>query len=68
LNPIMNRLGLHHPLLKFPIFVAMTVLVAGLSYRFFEAPFLRLKERFSKLHEVQPVTKIAVPPVDVASR
>ena len=68
LNPIMNRLGLHHPLLKFPIFVAMTVLVAGLSYRFFETPFLRLKERFSKLHEVQPVTKIAVPPVDVASR
>jgi len=68
LNPIMNRLGLHHPLLKFPIFVAMTVLVAGLSYRFFETPFLRLKERFSKLREVQPVKRVSVPLADVASR
>lgn len=59
-NPVMNRIGLRHPLLKFPIFVAATVLVAGISYRFFETPFLRLKERFSKVREVQPVSKVAL--------
>jgi len=59
-NPAMNRIGLRHPLLKFPVFVAATVLVAGISYRFFETPFLRLKERFSKVREVQPVSKVAL--------
>lgn len=59
-NPVMNRIGLRHPLLKFPVFVAATVLVAGISYRFFETPFLRLKERFSKVREVQPVSKVAL--------
>jgi peptidoglycan/LPS O-acetylase OafA/YrhL len=49
LKPMFNRLGPHHPLLQFPIAVASTVLVAGLSYRFLETPFLRLKERFSQL-------------------
>lgn len=62
LNPIMNRLGLHHPLLKFPVLVGVTVLAAGLSYRFFETPFLHLKERFSKLREVTPVTKVEPAP------
>jgi peptidoglycan/LPS O-acetylase OafA/YrhL len=61
LNPILNRLGLYHPLLKFPTFVAMTVMVAGLSYRFFETPFLRKKEPLSKLREIQPATKVVVP-------
>jgi peptidoglycan/LPS O-acetylase OafA/YrhL len=59
-NPVMNRIGLRHPLVKFPVFVAVTVLVAGISYRFFETPFLRLKERFSKVREVQPVSKVAL--------
>ena len=59
-NPVMNRIGLRHPLLKFPVFVAATVLVAGISYRFFETPFLRLKDRFSKVREVQPVSKVAL--------
>ena len=62
LNPIMNRIGIHHPLLKFPILVGVTVLVAGLSYRFFETPFLRLKERFSKLRESPAIPKVAVVP------
>ena len=60
INPVMNRIGLRHPLLKFPVFVAVTVLVAGISYRFFETPFLRLKERFSKVREVPPVSKVAL--------
>jgi peptidoglycan/LPS O-acetylase OafA/YrhL len=59
-NPVMNRIGLRHPLLKFPVFVAVTVLVAGISYRFFETPFLRLKERFSKVRDVPPVSKVAL--------
>ena len=49
LKPMFNRIGPHHPLLQFPIAVASTVLVAGLSYRFLETPFLKLKERFSQL-------------------
>ena len=49
LKPIFNSFGPHHPLLQFPIAVAGTVLAAGLSYRFLETPFLRLKERFSQL-------------------
>jgi peptidoglycan/LPS O-acetylase OafA/YrhL len=68
LNPIMNRLGIQHPLLKFPIFVAMTVFIAGLSYRFFETPFLRRKEPLSKLGDVQPVAKTVAPPAVSASR
>jgi peptidoglycan/LPS O-acetylase OafA/YrhL len=49
LEPIFHKLGPHHPLLQFPIAAAFTILVAGLSYRFLETPFLRLKERFSRL-------------------
>lgn len=49
LKPIFNRIGSPHPLVRFPIAVACTVLAAGLSYRFLETPFLRLKERFSPL-------------------
>ena len=49
LKPIFNWFGPHHPLLRFPITVASTVIIAGLSYRYLEAPFLRFKERFSQL-------------------
>ena len=61
LEPIFHRLGPHHPLLQFPIAAALTILVAGLSYRFLETPFLRLKERFSRL---QP----AKAPLDLTAR
>jgi peptidoglycan/LPS O-acetylase OafA/YrhL len=44
----MDRLGLGHPLLAFPLSVGLTVLVASLSYRYFEMPFLALKSRFSR--------------------
>ena len=54
LKPILNRFGPHHPLLQFPIAVAGAVLVAGLSYRFLEMPFLRLKERFSPFSPKSP--------------
>jgi len=53
LKPMFNKFGPHHPLLQFPIAVAATVLVAGLSYRFLETPFLRLKERFSQLRSAK---------------
>ncbi len=63
LNPVMNRLGIHHPLLNFPILAGVTVLVAGFSHEFFETPFLRLKDRFSKLRAAPPVpTDAVVPP------
>jgi peptidoglycan/LPS O-acetylase OafA/YrhL len=65
LKPLFNRIGPHHPLLQFPIAVASAVLVAGLSYRFLETPFLRLKERFSQLRsakspKVNPVASVPV--------
>jgi peptidoglycan/LPS O-acetylase OafA/YrhL len=49
LNPLLNRAGLYHPLLKFAIAAAMTTLVASASYHFFEMPFLRMKDRFTKI-------------------
>ena len=54
LKPIFGRVGLHHPLLCFPVVTACTILTAGLSYRFLEAPFLRFKERFSRLRPAKP--------------
>jgi peptidoglycan/LPS O-acetylase OafA/YrhL len=64
-KPIFNSFGPHHPLLQFPIAVAGTVLVAGLSYRFLETPFLKLKERFSQLRSPKSpkVTAVASVPV-----
>ncbi len=53
LKPIFNRFGPHHPLLQFPIALTCTVLAAGLSYRFLETPFLKLKERFSQLRPIK---------------
>jgi peptidoglycan/LPS O-acetylase OafA/YrhL len=63
LKPMFNRLGPHHPLLQFPIAVASTVLVAGVSYRFLETPFLRLKERFSQLRPPKSSNFADVAPV-----
>jgi peptidoglycan/LPS O-acetylase OafA/YrhL len=65
LKPIFDRFGPHHPLLQFPIAVACTVIAAGLSYRFLETPFLRLKERFSQLRSAKSpkVTAVASMPV-----
>jgi peptidoglycan/LPS O-acetylase OafA/YrhL len=59
LKPIFNRLGPHHPLLWFPIALAGTVLVASLSYKFLETPFLRLKERFSQLRPAKSTPDLA---------
>jgi peptidoglycan/LPS O-acetylase OafA/YrhL len=39
----------HHPLLAYPCIVALTVLVAWLSFKYFESPFLAMKNRFSRL-------------------
>jgi peptidoglycan/LPS O-acetylase OafA/YrhL len=40
-------LGLHDALLLFALGLGGSVLLAALSYRFYESPFLRLKARFS---------------------
>lgn len=44
----LDRLGLAalHPLLRLPIYVVFTLVLASLSWRFFEAPINALKERF----------------------
>lgn len=61
LKPIFYRLGPRHPLLQFPIALGCTVLVASLSYRFLETPFLRLKERFSRLRLAKSTSDLAAP-------
>jgi peptidoglycan/LPS O-acetylase OafA/YrhL len=38
-----------HLLLKFIISLSLTIALASLSYRYFETPFLRLKERFARI-------------------
>jgi peptidoglycan/LPS O-acetylase OafA/YrhL len=63
LEPIFRRFGPHHPLFQFPIATACTVLVAGLSYRFLETPFLRLKEKFSQLRIAKSSKLSGVAPV-----
>jgi peptidoglycan/LPS O-acetylase OafA/YrhL len=63
LKPIFNRFGPHHPLLQFPIALACTVIAAGLSYRFLETPFLKLKERFSQLRPAKSPKFPEVAPV-----
>lgn len=45
LNAPMSKAGILHPLLRFAIALVTTVLVAGISYKYFESPFLRLKRR-----------------------
>ena len=46
----LSRVGLLHPVLAFPLGLALTVGIASLSYRYFERPFLELKKkRFSPL-------------------
>jgi peptidoglycan/LPS O-acetylase OafA/YrhL len=70
LHPVLTRIGLQHPFLTFPIFLTMTVLVASVSYRYFESPFLALKSRFAQLGtesgatagKVRACQEIAVPP------
>ena len=44
---VVKRALATHDVLWFPATVALTVVVAGLSFRYYEARFLRLKRRFS---------------------
>jgi peptidoglycan/LPS O-acetylase OafA/YrhL len=48
-RPMLGHLGIHQPVLAFPIVIGGTVLVSFLSYRYFETPFLKLKTRFERL-------------------
>jgi len=45
---LLDRVGLGglHPLVRLPCYLAFTLVVAALSWRFFEAPINALKERF----------------------
>ena len=49
LRPILSHVGIHHPLAVYPFSVGLTILVAWLSFRYFESPFLGLKQKFSRL-------------------
>ncbi len=49
-GPLFRRLHFTDKLseiLQFPIVLGLTILLAHLSYRYFESPFLRLKDRFA---------------------
>jgi peptidoglycan/LPS O-acetylase OafA/YrhL len=49
LHPLLTRLGVTNPVAVFVPFLIITVVVASLSYRYFESPFLKLKSRFNRL-------------------
>jgi len=49
LRPLLTRLHVTHPAIVFVPFVVVTAAVASLSYRYFESPFLMLKQRFERL-------------------
>ena len=46
-RPILERIGLDHMLILFVVVTIGTFIVAELSFRFYETPFLRLKARWS---------------------
>jgi peptidoglycan/LPS O-acetylase OafA/YrhL len=48
LRPVLDKIGVRHPALTFLPFLALSVLVASLSYRYFESPFLALKTRLAR--------------------
>ena len=48
---VLAKLGMTHGLAVFFLGYAVTYLVAELSYRFYETPFLRLKRRLSVIHQ-----------------
>ncbi len=50
-SALLGRLGLHHSLaLKDVLAFALTIIAAMISYRIYETPFLKLKNRFSFVH------------------
>lgn len=49
LHPLLRRMGITNPVIVFVPFLIVTVVVATLSYRYFESPFLKLKNRFNRL-------------------
>jgi len=59
LHPVLARFGVRHPALTFFPFLVVTVLVASLSYRYFESPFLALKTRFVRVSSTK--TPLRVP-------
>jgi peptidoglycan/LPS O-acetylase OafA/YrhL len=52
-HSLLDRIGLQHPVLVFPIGLGVNLGAAFLSYRYFEKPFLALKSRFSRLNTTE---------------
>lgn len=48
LHSALSQIGIEHPAVTFPLFLGISVIVASVSYRYFESPFLTLKTRFSR--------------------
>jgi peptidoglycan/LPS O-acetylase OafA/YrhL len=53
LHYALRRIGIEHPAITFPFLLGISVIMASLSYRYFESPLLMLKTRFSR----QPATR-----------
>ena len=47
-HSVLGQIGIEHPAVTFPLFLGISVIVASVSYRYFESPFLTLKTRFSR--------------------
>jgi peptidoglycan/LPS O-acetylase OafA/YrhL len=62
LRPIFDRLGVRHPILTFLPFLGGSILLAALSYRYLESPFLALKTRLSRAVSTLPKYQIKIRP------
>jgi peptidoglycan/LPS O-acetylase OafA/YrhL len=48
---LLGRVAVHEPMAIFACSLLLTIVLAELSFRFFETPFLKLKSRFSVVHQ-----------------
>ena len=55
------RLNMSWPWLTFIVLTVTTIIVAELSYRFYETPFLRLKQRLSRSPKAEMAEGVAQP-------
>jgi peptidoglycan/LPS O-acetylase OafA/YrhL len=62
LRPIFDRLGVRHPMLTFVPFLGGSILLAALSYRHLESPFLALKTRLARAVSHLPKCQMNIRP------
>ncbi len=54
---VLMLLNILNDWILYPVSIVLTILVAGVSYRFFESRFIRMKTRFSKIISGENISK-----------